>query len=80
MLAVAQRQDNDDVLFVSDGEIPPIVAVVHLTWSGHTETDPRWPLATLFESVDVWIKNGMLEDHKEFDLNCPSGSATHRKE
>jgi hypothetical protein len=66
MRAVAQRQDNDDVLFVSAGAVPEIVAVVHLTWSGRGETDPQWPAATLYPSVEAWIERGMLVDHKEF--------------
>jgi hypothetical protein len=65
MRAIAVRQDCDDVLFVSTDE-PPIVAVVHLTYSNRPEPDPRWPETTLFASVEDWVARGMKADHDEF--------------
>ena len=65
MRAVARRQDNDDVLFVSADE-PQTVAVVHLTWSGRREADPRWPDTTLFGSLEDWAERGMMADHRDF--------------
>lgn len=65
MQAVAVRQDCDDVLFVSVDE-PQVVAVVHLTWSGRSEREPRWPETTLFASMDDWIERGMMIDHSDF--------------
>jgi hypothetical protein len=63
MCAVANRQDNDDVLFVSDDVLPEIVAVVQLTWSSRTETNPRWPTTVLYDSVELWVEHGMMVDH-----------------
>jgi hypothetical protein len=40
--AVARRGDRDDVLFRCTDE-PDRYVVVHMTWSGRTEPDPRWP-------------------------------------
>ncbi len=40
MRAVAERQDCDDVLFVSADE-PRVIAVVHLTYGRRPEQDPR---------------------------------------
>jgi hypothetical protein len=49
---IARREDQDDVLVSLDrGE----VAEVHLTWSGKMETDPRWPRAVIFESMEQWL-------------------------
>ena len=33
-------------------------AMVHLTWS--QETDPRWPVASLFESLTEWRDGVMI--------------------
>ena len=63
--AVARREDRDDVLFVTVDE-PQVVAVVHLTWTGRLETDPRCPRATLFASFADWIERGMKADHQDF--------------
>jgi len=65
MLAVAVRQDCDDVLFVSVDE-PPLVAVVHLTYANRPEPDPQWPATTLFVSMEDWIERGMKTDHEDF--------------
>jgi hypothetical protein len=51
--AIARRADCDDVLFEIAGDTNEY-AVVHLTWSGSTERDPRWPATTLFSSLDAW--------------------------
>lgn len=63
--AWARREDQDDVLFVSD-EPPVVVAVVHLTWRGHSETDTRWPHVKVFRSVDEWFTTAMVTDHHQF--------------
>jgi hypothetical protein len=65
MQAVAVRQDCDDVLFVSTDE-PKLVAVVHLTYAAHPESDPRWPETTLFASMEDWFECGMKADHEDF--------------
>lgn len=46
--AIARSIGSDDVLFtLSDGR----VAVVHLTWSGTSETDPIWPSTHVYDSI-----------------------------
>jgi hypothetical protein len=62
--ALAQRVDCDDVLFTTDNENGPL-AVVHLTWSGRNETDPRWPITTFYEDIHDWIQKCMIPDHHE---------------
>jgi hypothetical protein len=59
-LAVARRQDCDDVLFQVEGVG---FAVVHLTWSGRV--DPRWPRTEIYGSLDDWIERRMKPDHEE---------------
>src|SRR6185503_16100622 len=65
MRAVAERQDCDDVLFVSADE-PPTIAVVHLTYANRPEQDPLFPGTTFFNSIDDWIERGMQADHDDF--------------
>jgi hypothetical protein len=65
MRAVAQRQDCDDVLFVSIDE-PSLVAVVHLTYANRPEIDPLWPETHLFASMEDWMERGMKVDHADF--------------
>jgi hypothetical protein len=48
--------------------IPPLVAVVHLTYASRPEQDPRWPEMTLFDSMQDWIERGMKADHDDFFL------------
>lgn len=55
--AVARRGDCDDVLFVGD----TLAAVVHLTWS--KETDPTFPDAEIYPSLESWITERMNPDH-----------------
>lgn len=62
VVTLARRRDKDCVLFaLKDGTSR--VAVVHLTYA--TETDPRWPRANLFESVEDWLVS-MAADHADF--------------
>lgn len=56
--AIAKREDRDDFLFII--EHPEYkYAEVHLTWS--IETDPAWPSASLFKSIDEW-KQEIIDD------------------
>jgi hypothetical protein len=58
-IAVARRDDNDDVLFaLPDSEF--LLAVVHLTWSGRTEGSPEWPETTFYTGWPDWIERCML--------------------
>jgi hypothetical protein len=54
--AVARRVDCDDVLVVAGAE----VFVVHLTWRGTSEVDPRWPSTQRYASLDDFVR-----DHRE---------------
>lgn len=69
VVAVARRIDCDDVLFVIADASKPL-AVVHLTWAGETERDPRWPSTTLYQSWQDWIERCLVPDHQEYG---PSG-------
>ena len=60
--AIAKRDDQDDVLFKIAGS--PRVAVVHLTWRGEREKDPRWPFTVLFGSLTDWVEKEMKPDHE----------------
>jgi hypothetical protein len=51
--ALARRIDADDVLFEITGD-DTSYAVVHLTWSGKQEIDPRWPRVEFFPSLESW--------------------------
>lgn len=53
-IPLAKRLDQDDVLF----SIPDInkFAVVHLTWGDKEELDPMYPITTVYESVDDFLR------------------------
>jgi hypothetical protein len=57
--AVAQRIDCDDVLFLVDGADHK-VAVVHLTWSGSTDSNKGWPTTTLYADLETWKTECMV--------------------
>ncbi len=62
VVALARRQDEDDVLFeIDDGRF----AEVHLTWRKDREPDARWPHTTIYESASAWIKTRMQPQHDE---------------
>ena len=54
-VAVARRTDCDDVLFATS-DPSKLLALVHLTWSGQVEPDPRWPRTTLYDGWQDWIE------------------------
>ena len=62
--AVARRHDCDDILFVIEGTPLPL-AVVHLTWSGQTESAPRSPATEFFTSWEDWATRRTIADHRE---------------
>ena len=62
--AIARHVDSDDVLFLLDGG--PGVAVVHLTYASRPERTPEWPAATLFTSLEEWVRLCMLRDHADY--------------
>jgi hypothetical protein len=51
--AIARHEACDDVLFASDDDA---VYVVHLTWVGHREPDPRWPTTTKYQSLRQFME------------------------
>ncbi|MGC2782013.1 MAG: hypothetical protein WA418_40915 [Bradyrhizobium sp.] len=60
-LAIARRDDQDDVVFaLDDGR----VAEVHLTWRCSQETDPRWPQTTIYPSLIHW-REDVISTHPE---------------
>jgi len=61
---IARRADCDDVLFEVNGG--PIVAVVHLTWSGSRETD-GFPRVELFPDYAQFAHERMSRDKDQFD-------------
>ncbi len=65
VVAIARRIDCDDVLFATADPLKPL-AVVHLTWRGHTEPDPRWPDTMLFQSWQDFIERCLVPDHQEY--------------
>lgn len=48
---LARRKDNDDVFFEVKST-PVCYAVVHLTWSGQVDQDPRYPWTTIYKSLE----------------------------
>lgn len=59
---IARRDDTDDALFqLDDGR----VAEVHMTWRRSRETDPRWPAAAIFTSLEQWAGESMKPLHDE---------------
>ena len=61
--AIAQRLDQDDVLFaLADGSGQ--VVVVHLTYSKNI--DARWPGTKFYASLSSWASERMHPDHEEF--------------
>lgn len=53
---IGRRADTDDALFLLAGGR---VAEVHLTWRQSTETDPRWPAAAVYASLEAWARESM---------------------
>jgi hypothetical protein len=63
VVAVAARQDCDDVLFRVEG--PPVrYAIVHLT--GSREVSPKWPITKFFDSLGQFLEVKMRFDTEEF--------------
>jgi len=62
-VAIARRNDNDDVLFFLPASIPSL-AVVHLTW--RRETNAEWPFTRFYSSLADFIEHCMKADHKEY--------------
>lgn len=62
-LAIGARQDCDDVAFLlNDGRL----AVVHLTYAQHPESNPSYPSTELFESLESFTVTRMKVDHDDW--------------
>jgi hypothetical protein len=58
------RGHGDDALFrILDGS--GRVAEVHLTW-GKGQDQLPWPIATVYSSMDEWVKLSMIPEHNSF--------------
>ena len=54
--AVAQRTDNDDVLFLVRGDGGGgIMTFAHVHLTGSTERTPNEPACTLFANLEAWM-------------------------
>ncbi len=56
--AIARHEACDDVVFAGDDA----VYVVHLTWIGHRESDPRWPTTSSFRSLADFAERCMQDE------------------
>jgi hypothetical protein len=65
VVAIAARQDRDDVLFKIEGT-PERYAIVHLTGRRTRETSPKCPTTKLFESLAQFLEIKMRFDTEEF--------------
>jgi len=63
VVAIAARQDCDDVLFRVEGP-PERYAIVHLT--GNREVSHKWPATKFFDSLDQFVEVRMRFDTEEF--------------
>jgi hypothetical protein len=63
-VAIGRRVDCDDVLFGTSDQTKPL-AVVHLTWTGNTEADPRWPTTAIYKDWQDWIDQCLLRNCRE---------------
>lgn len=62
VVQLGYRQDCDDALFqLLDGS--GRVALVHLTFAQHPETDPTWPETRMFDSLEQFVRDEMLPKH-----------------
>jgi putative acetyltransferase len=75
MKAVARREDDDDVLFLTSDPARPL-AVVHLTWRGSPEPEPSCPGTTFFTDWKDWVADTMNQKaHVYIDTEHPDDSA-----
>lgn len=65
---IGRRKDRDDILLrLLDGS--DRFAVVHLTWRGDQESDPRWPWTKIYENQRAWEEWGLGRDHDDWWLD-----------
>ena len=66
MKAVAYRVDCDDVLLELLRHLCDY-AVVHLTWSGQEESDPRWPNFQIYADNADLMEKCIRPDHEDYE-------------
>ena len=71
-VAIAKRNDCDDVLFLTADPTKPLAAV-HLTWRARSESSSTWPFTKTYESWFDWIERRMKPDHKEYSSDLTQG-------
>jgi len=66
--AIGRRIDCDDVLFEACDEKADFkLVVVHLTWSGRTESNP-WPTVKLFANAADFTAHQMMHDVQDYNM------------
>lgn len=65
--AIARSGRTDDVLFELIGHAATL-AVVHLTFTGRPEREPKWPATTLYASIEQWVSRCMMPDAARFEI------------
>ena len=65
--AIAQRIDCDDVLFRIKNQ-EKMLAVIHLSWSGHTDPNKGWPSRTIYSDLNTWKDKCMVPDYEDYNL------------
>ncbi|TVX96308.1 hypothetical protein [Cohnella terricola] len=65
---IARRLDKDEVLFQFQEDSNKYVQV-HLTWKQDKESNPTWPRFIIFNSIEEWVNQVMLLDHKEYETD-----------
>ncbi|WP_372660762.1 hypothetical protein [Cohnella sp.] len=61
---LARRRDRDEYLYWLKNENK--FAQVHLTWRGSVESDPFWPVTTVYDSFSDWALNVMQHENVEY--------------
>lgn len=64
--AIGRRTDCDDVLFAMQGD--KRLAVVHLTWSGRTESDDDYPATDMYHGWQDWVDRCLLPEYRNTPL------------
>lgn len=67
IVPVARRCDSDDILMALSHPQAEL-AVVHLTFIGAPETDVKWPATILYQDLQHWVRERMIPDLAQFEL------------
>jgi len=71
--AVGRTCHGDDILYELLNH-PAQLAVVHLTFTGRPEREPRWPSVTFYSDLDHWVARGLMPDIARYESD-PSNRA-----